>query len=161
MLFYYFKSKKELFNYLIDYGINYLIDEYLNRINENQSDFIGKYREVAKIKMKAYAKNPYIFNFFGTFYINKDVELSEELQERFTKLRDLGFSKLFKNIDTSLFREDIDSDNIIKLINYTIEGYEKHLINDFKGQKLSSVKLDPYWDEFDDFLELLKKIYYK
>lgn len=161
MLFYYFKSKKDLFNYLIDYGINYVMNEYLNKICEEEMDFIEKYKQAAQAKMKAYTKHPYIFNFFGTFYINEEVELPEELENRLVELRKFGFSKLFNNIDTSLFREDIESDNIIKLISLTMDGYENQLINSLKGKKLSTINFNPFWKEFDDFLELLKRAYYK
>jgi len=41
MLFYYFKSKRELFEYLIEYGISFVVDEYLNRIDGEEPDFLA------------------------------------------------------------------------------------------------------------------------
>ena len=161
MLFYYFNSKKELFHYLIDYGISYVVDEYFNRIDENERDFIEKYRQITRIKMKSYIEEPYLFNFFGTLYINEYDKLSQELKDKCDEIRDLGFAKTFKNIDKSLFRQDIDPDKIIRLINLTMSGYENEIINLLKGKKISSVDYDPFWEDFDNLLNLLRKIYYK
>lgn len=161
MLFYYFNSKKELFHYLISYGIDYVMEEYLTRIDENETDFIEKYRQITQVKMKSYIEEPYLFNFFGTLYINEYVELSQELKDRLDEIRDLGYAKTFKNIDKSLFRQDIDPDEIIRLINLTMSGYENELINNLKGKKLSSIDYDPFWNDFDNLLDLLRKVYYK
>lgn len=161
MLFYYFNSKKELFHYLISYGIDYIVNEYLNEIDENERDFIEKYRQMAKIKMKSYTENPHIFHFFGTIYINEFDELPEELKKQLLEARNLAYTKTYKNIDKSLLREDIDPDKIIRLINLTMLGYENELVNSLKGEKISSIDYSEYWKEYDEFLDLLKKVYYK
>lgn len=160
MLFYYFNSKKDLFNYLVVYGLEY-IDKYYNMIDENEADFIEKHKKIAKIKLKSYTDNPYIFNFFGTLYLSEYDGLTDESKNKILGLRSLGFSRIYSNIDKGLFRDDIDPDQIIKLINYTMTGYETELVNELKGKKLSSINYDPYWEEFNDFLELIRKIYYK
>lgn len=76
-------------------------------------------------------------------------------------IRKLADSKRLKNIDMSLFRDDVAPDQVFKLIQWSLEGYEKELINNLNDQKLTSVDYDPYWDEFYDFLVVLKKIFYK
>ncbi|WVU11284.1 TetR/AcrR family transcriptional regulator [Natranaerobius thermophilus JW/NM-WN-LF] len=161
MLFYYFKNKKELYYYLIDYSIDYVTNEYLGHINENVVDFIERYRQIAQIKMKKYAENPHVFNFLGSIYINKDVKLPQELQKRFIDAREYGYRVLFRNVDTSLFRQDIDSDKILKLIYWTLEGYEQEILKKLEGQKLSQIDYEPYWDELDQYLDILKKVYYR
>lgn len=161
MLFYYFNSKKELFNYLIEYGIKYVTEEYLENINEEQSDFIEMYAQGARVKKEAYLKNPYVFNFLGNIYVNKELPISKELEDKLESTRKLGFKKLFGNIDTSLFREDIEPQKIIRFIKWTMDGYEKELLSKLDGQNLQEVDMEPYWEEFYQYLEDLKKIYYK
>lgn len=161
MLFYYFNSKKELFHYLINYGIDYVLDKSLSKIDENETDFIEKYRQITQVKMKSYIEQAYLFNFFATLYINEYDELPQEIKDRLDEVRDLGYAKTFKNIDKSLFRDDINSDEIIRLINLTMSGYENEITNLLKGKNLSSVDYDPFWDDFDNLLDLLRKIYYK
>lgn len=161
MLFYYFKSKKDLYHYLVEYGINFISNEYLNKIDEIQTDYIEKYKQVSKIKMEAYSENPEIFNFFAFIYLNGDIlDLPEELKNKLEAVRALGYSKLYHNIDTSLFRTDISKEKILKLIHWSMEGYEKEMTNRLKGQALSSIEIEPLWSEFYDYLDDLKTIFY-
>ncbi|MFY9176388.1 MAG: TetR/AcrR family transcriptional regulator [Caldicoprobacterales bacterium] len=161
MLFYYFNSKKELFNYLFDYGIDFIIKEYIEKLDENETDFIERYRHASQIKLKVYHKNPHVFNFLATFYIKEEVGLSEEMKKRIENLKKFGFSKMFSNIDQSLFRDDLKPEQVMKLIYLTIIGYEKELINRLKGEETSSSDMQPHWDDFHEFLDALKKVYYK
>ncbi|WP_318036529.1 TetR/AcrR family transcriptional regulator [Candidatus Contubernalis alkalaceticus] len=161
MLFYYFKSKEELFHYLIDYGINFVIDKYLNQLDESEPDFIERYKQAAQVKMKALNENSFIFSFFGSLYVNEEVELPDGLTARLFEVRKLADSKRLNNLDMSLFRDDVAPDLTCKLIQWSLEGYERELIVRLKGQKLTSIDYDPYWEEFYDYLAVLKKIFYK
>lgn len=161
MLFYYFNSKKELFNYLVEYGIDCIVDEYLNKIDSHEPDFIKRYKQAAIVKMRVYAENFHVFNFCATLYLNEYDELEEELKERILEIKNNGFATMFKNIDKSLFRDDIDPEQVMRLMNLTLSGYERELVDNFKGKKLSSMNFDSEWDEFDELLDLLRKIYYK
>ncbi|MDF2540776.1 MAG: transcriptional regulator, TetR family [Herbinix sp.] len=161
MLFYYFNNKKDLYFYLIEKGGEYVIEEYFNQIDESQRDFIEKYKEIAMLKMKAYQENPYVFTFLGSIYINHDVDLSDHLVQMLNEIRSKAFMKLFKNIDTTLFREDVPPETVIKLIRWTLDGYEKELVAGYQGKKLTEIDMGPYWDEFYQYLDYLKKIYYK
>lgn len=161
MLFYYFNTKKELFHYLIGFAIDYINDEYINKIDERESDFIEKYKQAAKIKLRSYHDNPHIFNFIGVIYINEDVELTDDINSKLMKLKKLGFSKMFTNLDKSLFRDDLEADKAIRLIHLTFSGYEKELMSKLKGKNFSTLDMKPYWDDFDEFLATLKIVYYK
>jgi len=161
-LFYYFNTKKELYIFLIKYALNYVIEEYINNIENDQTDLIEKYRQRSKLKMKAYTKNPHVFNFLGSIYVNKkNTNLPEDLIIKINKVKQQVFSNIFENIDTSLFRKDISPDIIKKLIHWSVKGYENELIEELRGEDLNSIKFEPYWDEFHEFLKILKKIYYK
>lgn len=160
MLFYYFKSKKELYHYLINYGIDYVFNEFLCLIDEKETDFIKKYKQAAQIKMNAYTRNPHVFEFFADFYISKD-ELNEELMSKLISLKTQGIAKIFEHVDTSLFREDIPPESVIKLIQWTLDGYEKELVAGLKGKKVSAINMEPYWKNFYEFLDILRKVYYK
>lgn len=161
-LFYYFKTKKELYKYLIDYSLDYIRAEFLNKIDFKEEDLIEKYKKLSKQKLQAYMANPHVFNFLGTIYIQQQkVDLPDDLLQKLIKTQEESVSRIFNNIDSSLFRDDLSSDQVIKLIRWSIEGYQNELINSLQGKQLSEVDFDPYWDEFHDFLDTLKKIYYR
>jgi len=42
-----------------------------------------------------------------------------------------------------------------------MKGYEQDLREAFRGKKLSEVDLTPYWQEFDEYLAVLKTCFYK
>lgn len=161
MLFYYFNSKRDLFDYLLDYGTKYVMDEYIYWLDENETDFIEKYRSEAKVKMTAYFKNPHIFNFLGSIYLNSDVELPGKIKARLAEIRETQYRSRFSNIDTSLFRRDIPADRVIKLIQWTLDGYEQELNQTLRGRDLETIDVQFYWDDFVEHLDLLKRVYYR
>ncbi len=161
MLFYYFKSKKDLYYYLADYGMDYIKRELLDKVDEGVTDFIEKNKQMSMIKMKAYQQNPEVFNFLAALMLNRDPMFSGALEEKLVNMRLYGYQMMFENIDKSLFREDIDPDEAIRLIRLSMDGYEKELIASLQGKKISEVDMDPYWDDFFRFLDLLKKVLYK
>ncbi|MDQ0255288.1 AcrR family transcriptional regulator [Evansella vedderi] len=161
MLFYYFKSKKELYHYLFDYCMKFIISEYLSKIDENERDFIERYKQAGQAKLKANVKNPGVFTFLGSFVVNQNIDLPEKIEKQYKELRTLGYSKIYNNIDTSLFREDVEGEKIFKFIRWSMEGYEKELLQRLQGVNLSTFDATPYWDEFYEYLDDLKKIFYK
>ena len=161
MLFYYFKSKKDLYYYLADYGMDYIKRELLDKVDEGVTDFIEKNKQMSMIKMKAYQQNPEVFNFVAALMLNRDPMFSGAPEEKLVNMRIYGYQMMFENIHKSLFREDIDADEAIRLIRLSMDGYEKELIASLQGKKISEVDMDPYWDDFFRFLDLLKKVLYK
>ncbi|UOQ92121.1 TetR/AcrR family transcriptional regulator [Halobacillus shinanisalinarum] len=161
MLFYYFKNKKELYQYLIDYSLDFTINEYINLIDTAEPDFIERLLQASRIKMKAYTENPALFNFLGTLLLTDESEIPAALKVRIEELQKLGYSKLYENIDRRLFRDDVDVEKAFQLIRWSIEGYQNELTNRLKGQKMASIDFEPYWEEFYEYIEVLKSCFYK
>ncbi|WP_243441118.1 TetR/AcrR family transcriptional regulator [Dethiobacter alkaliphilus] len=141
--------------------MEFVLKDYLSQLDTNQTDFIERYRLAAVSKLKAYVKNPHVFNFFGNLYMNNLEGVPPELAERVSKLQAEGFAKLFEDIDTSLFRKDIPSEQIIKLIQWSMDGYTNELLASLKDHNLTEVDFDPYWEDFFEFLQVLRRIYYE
>ncbi|MEN2768926.1 TetR/AcrR family transcriptional regulator [Ornithinibacillus xuwenensis] len=161
MLFYYFKNKKELYLYLIDYSLAIITNEFLGKIDTNEPDFIERLRQIAKIKMAYNQDYPNILGFLANVYIQEEIELPENLTKRYEEIINLRHSVMYENIDTSLFREDVDREKAYQLIGWSIEGYQNNLMKQFKHQNVTTTNMDPYWDEFYDYLKILKTIFYK
>ena len=163
-LFYYFKTKQDLYRYLIEYSLNFITEEFLNKIEQakNKIDLIEKFRRMSRLKLQAYSKNPDVFNFLGAIYVNNEsADLPEELISRTERIKKQILADFYQNVDTSLFRQDISPERVTRLIRWSIEGYERKLIQDIRGKKMTNIDFQPYWDEYHDFLDLLKKIYYR
>lgn len=161
MLFYYFKTKQDLYYYLVDYSLDFIKERYLNVIDIDEPDFIKRLVKATKLKMEVFTKHPDIFRFLGTLFINDDIKLPAELENKYTKFQQLGYAIMYENIDKTLFREDVDVDKAFQLIQWSIDGYQNNLLQQLKGKKLSDINFDPYWDEFFGYLAVLKTAFYK
>lgn len=161
MLFYYFNNKKELYQYLIEYSIEITIRNYLNQLDSKEPDFIERLMQASRIKFEAYIEHPEVFSFLGSILLNHELELPSHLKERMDELQALGFQKLYDNVDTSLFQDDIDINKLYQLIRWSIEGFQNDLMNRLKGRKLTSIDFEPYFEEFYDYIKILKKSFYK
>lgn len=161
MLFYYFKTKKDLYFYLVNYSLDFIKEHYLDVLDINEPDFIKRLVDATKLKMKVFKKHPYIFHFLGTLFINDDIDLPAKLKKKYITFQQQGYSIMYENIDKTLFRDDVDVDKAFQLIQWSIDGYQNNLINILKGQKLTDIDFDPYWDEFFEYLTVLKTAFYK
>ena len=161
MLFYYFKNKKELYQYLIEYSMKITVVEFLNLVDTNESDFIDRMKQVSQLKMKLFIGNQDMMKWTGRWLSTRELELPEDLLSRMDELKRLGNSKLYENIDISLFRDDVDVNKVYKLIQWSLEGYQNDLANRLKGKKMSSIDMDSLWEEFYEYLDILKKSFYK
>ena len=159
MLFYYFKNKEELYHYLINYCLEVLVNEFLARIDTNEPDFIERLKQTAQIKTEFLLNYPNILYFLGSLFL-KD-QIPEKFENRYEEIMRMRNSKFYDNIDISLFRNDVDTKKAFKLIRWSIEGYQNELINQFKNQNLTTLDLDSYWDEFYEYLDVLKTTFYK
>src|SRR5690554_1537972 len=79
MLFYYFTSKQDLFNYLVEYVLDHVEKGYLVHLDHHEPDFLARYSRSARIKMESYIKDGEIFEFLGALYLRQGDEPVEEL----------------------------------------------------------------------------------
>ena len=160
MLFYYFKSKKDLYEYLAEYSLDFVVDKYFNLVDTSEKDFIERLKKTAEVKLRAQTENKNVFNFLGTFMLAKDLELPQHIQKKHKRMQKIGNELLYEGIDLSLFRNDVNVEKAFKLIRWSIEGYQNELLLRLEGQNLASIDFDPYWKEFYDYLDILKKSFY-
>lgn len=161
MLFYYFKSKRDLYEFLAEYSLDYMVEKYFDRIDVEEPDFIERLKGTAQVKLEAQAENKNVFNFLGSFMLSADFELPPHIQGKYEKMQKMGTAMLYEGIDVALFRNDVDVEKAFKLIRWSIEGYQNELLLRLKGQNMAAIDFDPYWEEFYAYLEILKKSFYK
>lgn len=71
-LFYYFRNKQALFDYLVKYVINYVETEYLERVDFSEPDFLARYWKAAQIKLESYLCDKEAFEFLGAMYLRQE-----------------------------------------------------------------------------------------
>ncbi|MFG6117632.1 TetR/AcrR family transcriptional regulator [Thalassobacillus sp. B23F22_16] len=159
MLFYYFKNKQGLYEYLIEYTLDVIMEDYLQRIEPGERDFIERFKHAARVKMKAFLEHPDLFRFSGTFMLDQE-SIPDRLKPRMEQLQKRGNEIMYENINYSLFRDDVDVEKAFRLIRWAIEGYQNEMKQRLYGANFATFDFDPYWKEFDEYLDVLRKSFY-
>lgn len=165
-LFYYFENKESLFTYLIDYALKKMYEEYLSCIDYSETDFFKRIIQLSQLKRRAFSNYGTAFSFLVNVFLNLENYsfLSKDLIQEREKTEKIRDGMLKKNIDFSKVKDDIPSDKALKLINWSIEGQMEEMEEKFKHEdmtKLTEDVLQSYYDEFYEYLTILKKVYYK
>lgn len=164
MLFYYFGTKEELFDFLCEYVIEYVKNTYVMRFNTETDDFIERYQIMAQLKREAMAEYSLPFEFYKGFFLAENAEYFEKHKTETTELREQVFDKMYGDIDYSLFRGDIEHKSAIKYIKWMFESYENSLIEKVKRGEIDVTDKntnEKLWEEFYGFIRDLKKMFYK
>lgn len=160
-LFHYFNNKKDLYLYLYDYSLEILKNEMLMKINFNEKDFFQRRRQALVLKIEVLNKHPEVYDFLGTAYLEDAVEVKSELESKTKVVMAYGMGKLFEDIDTSKFKEDIDVQKAIEIVSWSVEGFANKKKEVLKNMSIHDINQNELLIEFDVYLEMLKKCFYK
>lgn len=164
-LFYYFGNKKNLFHQLINEAFDIAYNEYLSKVDFDETDFFKRIEGMSILKWNVYLKHEQALNFMAHILMHSEnYELPEDLKTKQALAEEVWGSLLTKNIDFTKFRDDIPKETSFNFIRWTVEGYRTELEQRLKQETVkdfTNENLKPFYDEFYDHLHYLKKIYYK
>ncbi|WP_338750477.1 TetR/AcrR family transcriptional regulator [Bacillus sp. FJAT-52991] len=162
-LFYYFKNKQDLLNFLFKYAIEYLTENYVAKIDTTIPDFFERYKLQRSIKNKIFTENPFVFSFISSYYYvyNNEMNLPLEIIEQLKRLEDKINNSLYQNIDISMFREDIEISELFRYFKWLMYGYEKELMIEVGDNNISSVDWNFYLERDYSSLDNLRRMFYK
>ncbi|MGO1371288.1 MAG: TetR/AcrR family transcriptional regulator [Senegalia sp. (in: firmicutes)] len=158
LLYHYFGTKKKLYEFLKEFTIRETIKNIEGNIDWDERDLLLRIKEAGIIKLKMTDKYPYIFNFFAKIFEDSSVDEMKNLTDNYS----LGLvDKIYtKNIDFSIFRDDIDRKKIFDIINWTFEKYgekiKKEIISNTEKVNYKVIEKD-----IDEYIEVFKKLFYK
>jgi AcrR family transcriptional regulator len=155
LLFHYFKSKQGLYDYLEKFVFQKMMDVILEEIDWNETDIFNRIKQISIIKMGVIDRYPGIETFGKIIYERKSINEIKAIIEKMVP--DLYHQVYTKNIDMDRFRDDLDFDKIIQIIQWTIEKYveeQKELVKK-TGMKLDYLKIA---SEIDLYIDILRKM---
>lgn len=162
LLYHYFGTKKKLYEFLKEFTIRETIKNIEENIDWDERDLLLRIKEAGIIKLKMTDKYPYIFNFFAKIFEDSSVDEMKNLTDNYS----LGLvDKIYtKNIDFSIFRDDIDRKKIFDIINWTFEKYgekiKKEIISN--TEKVNYKVIEKVIEkDIDEYIEVFKKLFYK
>lgn len=161
LLFHYFKSKKQLFLYLYDYGIELVVNEIAPKVDMNEKDFFNRLMKAQMAKLELIRKYPDIMDFLKAAYLEESVEVRLELSGRNQDIMLSNFRKAFEDIDTSVFRADLDIGLVINTVAWAYEGFANTYMVRIKNASVDSLDYDAMIAEAKAYSEFLKKCFYK
>ncbi|HHD3570266.1 TPA: TetR/AcrR family transcriptional regulator [Streptococcus pyogenes] len=159
-LFNYFNSKKDLYLYLIEYSSKAIVN--LNEeIDLSETDLFKRIERVALQKFYVQQKYPQAFEFLASTKQEESVEVKDIIKQRLNPIYNQAINKLYKDIDYSKFREGIDIEKAIEILNWTMFGVgEKGLKELFTFDDIGKFG-EKYLEEWNIYAELLKYSFYK
>lgn len=156
-LFNYFHSKKELYLFLLQYVIE-LIEKNFAEINVNERDFFKRIRDVGLIKFRIYSKYPQAFFFLKSVASEDAAEVKSETDRLGKNFIERSFEKMYQNIDLTKFRDDIDIQKAMNIINWTALSFaeqQRNRVHSFEDINTDLLR------EWDGYLDILKRCFYK
>ena len=160
LLFHYFKSKKQLYLYLYRYSVDLFSREVFEGVDDTQTDFFLRIRDVQRIKFGLIRRFPDLFEFTQSAYLEQSAEVRADVKEYGRELLQSSAARMFQNIDYSPFRDDVDRGGIINTVMWAFEGFA----NDFlRKARLAggTVDYDRMLSEAEQYMEFLKKSFYQ
>ena len=164
MLFYYFGNKKELFDFLCEYTIEFIRNEYLIKFSCDTGDFVERYQKLTEVKRRVMKEFPQAIRFYERLCLSENEEFYEEYMENVMGIRDGIIQKLYDNLDYSLLRDDLEPQTTITYIHWLMDSYEDDLTARFRSGRISSsdeTAAANEWEHFYSFLNDLRKLFYK
>ena len=160
-LFHYFNNKKDLFIYLYDYVLDIVMKDFFGKIDVNEKDILKRLRQVLLIEFTLIKKYPSMFDFIKTINFENTEEVKAVLENSNKGYIMNSYDKVLENIDTSMFKEDLDIKRAMNIIFWTFEGFSNQLKEKIKALPLIELNFDEILLELDIYIEVLKKSFYK
>lgn len=164
MLFYYFSSKEELFEFLIDYSLEVAKSFFLPLTEDDDGDFVERYKRVLKAKQTFFGRSKHMVSFIESMYKPNNKQYFEKYYAQMREIGDMITRDIYDEIDHSLLRDDIDHKNIVRYIGWLFEGYQKDIERKLDSGAFSASnpsEVEEQWREFDSFIEDTKWLFYK
>ncbi|MCK9268114.1 MAG: TetR/AcrR family transcriptional regulator [Alkaliphilus sp.] len=157
MVFHYFGTKKELYLYLVNTCVKSISIEVIEKFDDSITDLFDRILYTSKLKLSLMEKHPHVSLFIQNAYFENDDEVKEELKTIFSKSdgRTLGKKITFEGADFSKFKDDIDPNLVMNMIDWISEGYMSKMAD------IGESDFDELYKMFEECLKLFKKNFYK
>lgn len=155
LLFYYFKNKKELYMFLFDYGIQFVLEQMRQWGTLQETDFFELIQKSAAAKLEMMEQHPSLYGFLQRAYYEKNEEIAQVIsQYRDQNLMENSFA-LFQNVDREKFIPGVEMEQVLLMVIWMSEGYAQEMLR----------STDKNWkdmkQEFSLYLDLLRRGFYK
>jgi TetR/AcrR family transcriptional regulator len=170
ILFHYFKSKKNLYLYLVNYVKDLLTEKTMEALREIQSDdFFERIKEIVLLKQKVTAEYLQETQFIMDAITNPPVAVKKEMEEIIKKhyetyQEDFLLEHVYIKdlIQTEKLREDISVDTVIRMTMFIVEQLTNKYLTLYKNKQFDFIhNPESLIKELNDYLKIVKYGIYK
>lgn len=156
LLFYYFHNKKALYMFLLDYAKQLMTDVVIDAGFGEIKDVFEMLEYASVRKYQLLQKNPHIMDYLMRVMSLQNEAVSDDVNRVWQDTANDVFASYFAKLDYSKFRDDVNPQEIIRMLLWTAEGYM------LERQKYGQPsELDDLMEKFKRWTALFKKIAYK
>ena len=161
-LFAYFGDKRGLYLYLHRWTATRLVARFFS-VLPPMPDLLARWQEASRLKLRLLADTPYIFDLLVQMVAETEDAVRTDIAITNAALVSRSMSQMTEGIDTSLFREDIDAQQAIQIILWTLEGFSRaaQAHATAQEQRVTETTLAAIAQEMEPILSLLRKLLYR
>lgn len=151
LLFHYFGSKIGLYSFLFDYSVRFMLLELSREVDKSETDFFELTRQMEQARMQVMKIYPYMQQFLN-------VGMQEGCPEAVAEIEDKRLDYLERiraytmQPDYSVFEGIGDSDRVIKMVRYMIDGITREVTQryDFTPERL--------YQEICEYIDMMRRM---
>ncbi len=153
-LFYHFKTKLDLYLFLLDTAMNEIMDSVNDESVYSEKDFFECVKIATEHKMQALRKRPSLMKFLTKFYFETVPEVEPYKLEYLAKSDQMRSRLVFEELDVSKFKETVDPKLVMDMLHKWTEGYMAIL--DKNADDKTDQEISEFYDQMIvDFLNIL------
>lgn len=156
LVFHYFGTKKALYLYLIDLSARIIMKELAEKFEDTVTDFFDRIRLATSIEISVMKRHPAMLSFLDGAYFENDDEVKEDIKAILenSEGENMRSRIAFEGTDTSKFKDGVDPKLVMKMLTLLAEGY-------LSKMPRNAININALCDEFDEYINLLKRNFYK
>lgn len=149
LLFHYFGSKKNLYQFVTEYCARYMMMELSAGISDSEKNLFDRIHLVEEAKLRMLKNYPYLDMFLISIKGEADPDAEECAKEWSTQIDDTYHKLIDEKADGDLIRGNLSIDKAREIVNLCMEGYKNRRYRE--GAEPEAVL-----EGFMPFLDILK-----
>lgn len=155
LLFHYFTNKLELYMFLWNSSIEQIHKASSEYRVTDTTDFFEMIHRSLLAKCSVIRSYPYLYQFAVKAYYEQEPKIKSSIQESFYAVNKSSENILWKTVDVSKFRQDIDTRLVYQELLWTSDGYLRQMV--LSGE----LDADIMENDFERMIGQWKKVYLK
>ena len=151
LLFHYFGTKDQLYEFLIRYAMDVVIENQFDMLAMGHQDILEGFWQIALLQRDISEQYPSIYDFINGVQTYREDLPRDEILDVFFQKQDAVAAQLFDKCDINLFRDDIDFKKAVSIICWTMNGFFEAI-----ESRISSSEEGWEGQNYEDFLEELR-----